>query len=115
MKRVVLPATSILLLVVVVVVANIYYILVTTSSLLTPILFDAHAPKRTTHIPHLADFTALRPVETTSKTDTSLRLAYLTYNKEQEGDFHAQYYATKIENMGPGRMSLNNDFAGVLL
>ena len=50
-----------------------------------------------------------------NKTVESRRLAYLTYNKEQEGDFHAQYYATKIENMGPGRMSLNNDFAGVLL
>ena len=50
-----------------------------------------------------------------NKTAKSRRLAYLTYNKEQEGDFHSQYYATKIENMGPGRMSLNNDFAGVLV
>ena len=35
--------------------------------IIIPILFDAHAPKRTTHIPHLADFTALRLVEITSK------------------------------------------------
>ena len=50
-----------------------------------------------------------------NKTTESRRLAYLTYNKEQEGDFHAHYYATKMENMGAGRMSLNNDFAGVLV
>ena len=36
--------------------------------IIIPILFDAaHAPKRTTHIPHLADFTPLRLVEITSK------------------------------------------------
>ena len=37
-------------------------------------LFNAHAPKRTTHIPHLADFIALRPVEITSEIDTFLNI-----------------------------------------
>ena len=48
-------------------------------------------------------------------TDHPRRLAYLTYNKEREGNFHAEYYATKLAHMGSGQMSLNNDFAGKLV
>ena len=36
-------------------------------------------------------------------TDHPRRLAYLTYNKEREENFHAEYYATKLKNIGSGK------------
>ena len=48
-------------------------------------------------------------------TDKPRQLAYLTYNAATEGDFHQEYYAMKLKNMGSAQMSINNDFSGTLV
>jgi predicted HD phosphohydrolase len=50
-----------------------------------------------------------------NRSDKPRQLAYLTYNAATEGDFHQEYYAMKLKNMDNGQMSINNDFAGVLV
>ena len=46
------------------------------------------------------------------------RLAYLTFNMKNEGDFHSQYYAKKMAMMkegNAGSISINKDFGGEVL
>jgi predicted HD phosphohydrolase len=61
------------------------------------------------YIPH-------RSFHNTSK--NSRRLAYLTFNKEREGNFHDAYYKAKLESFKDGTggtISINDDFGGTIV
>jgi hypothetical protein len=50
--------------------------------------------------------------------NNSRRLAYLTFNKESEGNFHDAYYKAKLESFRDGTggtISINDDFSGTIV
>eukprot|EP00956_Cyclotella_meneghiniana_P014515 scaffold21748_cov58-Cyclotella_meneghiniana.AAC.1 len=53
-----------------------------------------------------------------NQSKNSRRLAYLTFNKKSEGDFHDVYYAAKLESFRDGTggtISINDDFGGKIV
>ena len=63
------------------------------------VLFDSYLPHRSA----------------ANATNGWRRAAYLTFNLASEGDLHAAYYAKKRATMVAGAISLNLDFAGVIV
>ena len=53
-----------------------------------------------------------------NQSQNSRRLAYLTFNKESEGNFHDVYYAAKLKASRDGTggtISLSDDFGGKIV
>lgn len=63
------------------------------------VLFDSYLPHRSSP----------------NTTASSRRLAYLTFSPLSEGDHRLAYYEAKAELMRAGTISINNDFAGVIV